>query len=352
MNIRALLFIVLNSLFFVSVYAQIDSIRFDNDQLIIGEIKLLDKGVLKIETDYSDSDFLIEWKKVSWLRTQSHFQIAMKDGVQHFSTISSINDSISLIVYDYNYLLPARTEADTIVGGLMAISTDEIVYLNAYDDKFKDRFSAAIDVGMDLAKAQNLRTITTRSMIGYKADKWSTDISFNTLQTTQDSTEAIKRSDGVLNYRYHLPRKWYLISTLSMLSNSEQKLDMRYNAQQGLGLFILRTNSAYWGGKLGANRNVERYNNETDDRNTWEAYFGTEIELYDIGDFSFSTNIMFYQGITEYKRQRVDASLDLKYDLPFDLYIRIGTSVNYDKIPADGADEYDYVLQTGFGWEW
>lgn len=345
-------FQILAVLFFVSTFAygQIDSVRFDNGQLIVGEIKSMDKGVLKIETDYSDSDFLIEWKKVVWLNTQSHFQISMKDGNQHFSSIISLNDSVSLIVANSTSLLLARHASDSSY--LMSINTNEIVYLNSYDDKFKDRFSAAIDFGIDLAKAKNLRTITTRGMVGYKADKWSSDFTYNTLQTTQDSTEAIKRSDGVFNFRYYLPRKWYLISTISLLSNSEQKLDMRYNAQQGLGLFIVRTNSAYWGGKFGLNRNLEQYNNETEDRNSWEAYVGTEFDLYDIGDFNLYSNVMFYQGLTATDRQRVDVSIDLKYDLPYDLYIRIGTSINYDNKPAIGAPEFDYIFQTGFGWEW
>ena len=332
--------------------AQIDSVRFENGNLLVGEIKSMEKGVLKMETDYSDSDFLIEWKKVVWLKTQSHFQISLENGSQYYSTVRSVNDSISIIVADYDYLIPRFGDDDTINGQKIALRTEEIVYLNSYNDKFSDRLSAAIDFGIDLAKAKNLKTITTRSMIGYKANKWSSDFTFNTLQTTQDSTDDIRRSDGTFNFRYHLPHKWYLISTLSLLSNSEQKLDMRYNAQQGLGLFIIRTNSAYWGGKLGANRNLERYNNDTEDRDSWEAYIGTELDLYDIGDFSLSLNISAYKGLTETNRYRSDAALDLKYDLPYDLYIRIGTSVNYDTDPAEGASKIDYIFQTGFGWEW
>lgn len=30
-----------------------------------GEIKSMNKGVLVIETDYSDSDFKIEWEKIA-----------------------------------------------------------------------------------------------------------------------------------------------------------------------------------------------------------------------------------------------------------------------------------------------
>ena len=123
-------------------------------------------------------------------------------------------------------------------------------------------------------------------------------------------------------------------------------------AQLGLGRFIIRTNSSYWGAKLGANRNIERYSNETEDRNSWEGYLGSELNLYDIGDFSLLTILMVYPGITEKGRWRGDFNLDTKYDLPYDFYIKIGLTFNYDNRPAEGASETDYIIQTGLGWEW
>ena len=42
-----------------TVIAQSDSIVFKNGNIIVGEIKSMDKGVLTIETSYSDKDFAI-----------------------------------------------------------------------------------------------------------------------------------------------------------------------------------------------------------------------------------------------------------------------------------------------------
>ena len=39
-------------------------------------------------------------------------------------------------------------------------------------------------------------------------------------------------------------------------------------------------------------------------------------------------------------------------DLPYDFYLKLGGTVNYDNKPAAGAGKTDYVVQTGFGWEW
>ena len=40
-----------------SVFSQIDAVTMKNGDLLIGEVKSLNKGVLVLETDYSDSDF-------------------------------------------------------------------------------------------------------------------------------------------------------------------------------------------------------------------------------------------------------------------------------------------------------
>ena len=45
-------------------YAQHDSLILKTGDVIVGEIKSLDKGVVTIETDYSKSDFTIEWSGI------------------------------------------------------------------------------------------------------------------------------------------------------------------------------------------------------------------------------------------------------------------------------------------------
>ena len=51
-------------------------------------------------------------------------------------------------------------------------------------------------------------------------------------------------------------------------------------------------------------------------------------------------------------RLRADGRSDAKYDLPFDLYVRAGLTVNYDNRPVVVGNELDYVFTKGFGWSW
>ncbi len=322
----------------VLVLSQADSLVFKNGNFMVGEIKSMDRGVFLIETDYSDDDFKFEWSQIYAIKTSSLFFITLTDGTKYYGTIESTAAPEGRILAIDNRII----ECDL----------NDIVNLQQLKKTFWDRLYASIDLGLSLAKANDLKQYTSRSTIGYRAEKWNADATFNTFFSTQSNAEDIERSDGKLNYFYVFPMRLYGIATFTMASNTEQKLDLRVNAQLGVGRFFIRTNDAYWGAKIGANRNIERYSSDTEDRNTWEGLLGTELNLYDIGDLSLFASIAAYPGITEKKRLRADFNLDTKYDLPYDFYIKIGLTVNYDNRPAEGAGETDYVFQTGFGWEW
>jgi len=172
------------------------------------------------------------------------------------------------------------------------------------------------------------------------------------LQSTQDDVDDIRRTESELNYRYVIGNSWYSIVTFSTLSNNEQLLDLRFNSQLGIARFLFRTNKAYWGIIAGANRNFETYSSESEDRKSWEGYVTTELNLYDIDDFSLLFSSTLYAGITEAGRWRSNTKMDIKYDLPLDFYIKIGATLNYDNKPIEGVSKVDYIIQTGLGWEW
>ena len=313
-----------------------DSLVFKNGNMMDGEIKTMNQGVIVVSTDYSDSDFKIDWSEIQGINTKTLFFITLSAEAKYYGTLKSISES--------------RVNILTVDKKVVECDLNDNVYLAPLKKDFLDRLYASIDIGLSLTKANNLRQLTSRSTIGYRAEKWLIDATFNAFYSIQDSVESIERGEGKINYIYVLPRVWYATTTISLASNTEQKLDLRINARLGLGRFIIRTNSAYWGVNLGLNRNVEQYTSETADRNSWEGYLGTELNLYDIGDLDLLTIIMAYPGITAKERFRADITLDTKYDLPYDFYIKIGLTINYDNRPAEGASETDYVLQNGFGW--
>ncbi len=316
---------------------QQDTLIFKNGDQLIGEVKSMDRGVVLIETDYSDSDFKIKWVDVKEIYSTTRFLISLYEGARINGTLKTLSaDKISISADD---------------GDIFEVGLSEIVYLNGLKSKFWDRVDASIDIGLKVTKANKLRQFSIQSALGYLADKWSTDLYYNDLLSSQDSISDTRRKDGGVNYRFYLPRDWYASPELTYLSNTEQALQSRVTAKLSLGKFIVHTNNLYWGVSAGTSLLKEAFTNDAESRNSAEMLLGTEVNLFDIGDLSFLSNLSVYPSLTEKKRFRSDFKIDAKYEFLDDFYIKFNLTLNYDNQPAVVGKETDYVYGISFGWE-
>lgn len=334
-----ILTLLLGSMGVVQVLAQTDSLILSNGDRIVGEIKNMDKGIIQIETDYSDSDFKIEWDQVSEIYSPRTYQITLSDGTQLRVLINSdpnnprqasINDNSTSRVID-----------------LM-----ELVYINPIEKRFISRLSAAVSIGYNFTASNNLSQFSSRIGLGYLADYWSLDGSLDIVKSNQDEVEDVSRTDGLITFKYFLKNDWYLIAQSDFLSNDEQKLKLRSAFSVGVGKFLIHTNKMDIGVNGGGVLNNEIFTDETiDDRNSVEAFLGGQLDMFDMGDLSLATGLTVYPSLTESGRVRTDFKFDMKYDLPLDFYINLGYTHNFDSKPIEGAAKNDYVLQTTIGWD-
>jgi hypothetical protein len=330
---------LLSILFISSAWAQTDSLIFTGGIVIIGEIKNLNRGVIVIETDYSDNDFKIEWSKVQEIYGTAEYIISLAGGERMTSTISTHpSDSSKVVLYQE--------------GVELNINISDVVYIKPVEEGFLQKLSASIDLGFTLTKANNLKQFSLRSNIGYLTNKWSADASLDAVRSAQDSIASTKRTDASVGFNYFLPKSWFALVYINFLQNDEQKLKLRSTPKVGIGNYLIQTNSIYWGVYAGADWNNENYTDPAiPNRSNAEANIGTELNLFDMGDLSLLTTLSAYKSISQGNRIRADFKFDIKYDLPLDFYIKLGYTHNYDSQPVEGASENDYVFQTTFGWE-
>jgi len=336
---REILFIAFVLFYASVVFSQNDSLILNNRNVIVGELKNMERGVATIETSYSDKDFNIEWDGIKEIYTTTSYLITTSGGDRYNGRIETIgNKKVRLFLLD----------SSTVEVPFM-----DIVYLKSVDKGFWDKIDAFVDVGFDMTKANNIITFSTRSGIEYMAPRWSLGLTFNILNTTQNDVDPVNRTDAGLSYKYFLPKSFYIPVSVTYLKSSEMNLNARWTTSAGAGYYVFQTNRLYWGLVTGGTFNVENYLPDSiPNLQSFEGFFGTELNLFDIGDFSLSTYVRAFPSFTESGRWRVDFNLDTKYDLPLEFYIKIGFSMNYDNRPVAGGSDMDYTLHTGVGWEW
>lgn len=320
-------------------FSQTDSLILNNGNVIIGEVKSLTKNVIAIETDYSDSDFKIEWNGIKEIYTERTFIIHLVGGNHVTGTISTASPTTLHIKGE---------EVDLI------IDKSSIVYLDEFGNNFLSNFYATIELGVNLTKANNFKQFSVGATAGYLQENWSLDMNYSDLRSSQDDVEDIKRTSGGLEYRYLLPKNWFLSASASLLSNTEQSLELRTLGKLGTGYFPIKNNVLYWNFGAGLSINNEDYTPPLDSVNvlSYEAYIGTEINLFNVSDFSLISNVFVYPSLTQSGRVRLDYMINTKYELPLDFYVGLNFTLNYDNQPAEAGKEVDYVFGATFGWDW
>ena len=319
--------------------AQLDTIVVNSGDIIVGDMKGMSRGVVTIETDYSDSDFKIEWTKVMKVNSKGAYIVSLESSERLITTIRTRPSDSSTVVLLKN-------------GEEVNIAIADIVFIKGVDEGFIDRLSASIDFGFTLTKANNLKQFSSRSSLGYLANNWSADASLDAVRSSQDSVASTERTDASATFNYFLWKGWFVYTSASFLQNDEQKLELRSTPKLGIGNYIIQTNHMYLSLFLGAAWNNETYTDPTiPNRSDAEANIGAELNLFDIGDFRFLTSLSVYKSITNGGRKRADFKIDLKYDLPLDFYIKMSLTYNFDNQPVEGASNTDYVFTTSFGWE-
>ena len=212
--------------------AQLDTIVVSSGDIIVGDIKSMSRGVVTIETDYSDSDFKIEWTKVMKVNSKGAYIVSLESSERLITTIRTRPSDSSTVVLLKN-------------GEEVNIAIADIVFIKGVDEGFIDRLSASIDFGFTLTKANNLKQFSSRSSLGYLANNWSADASLDAVRSSQDSVASTERTDASATFNYFLWKGWFAYASASFLQNDEQKLELRSTPKLGIGNYIIQTNHMY-----------------------------------------------------------------------------------------------------------
>jgi hypothetical protein len=323
-----------------SAQGQNDTIVSRDGNMLVGEIKSLEKGVLFLETSYSDKDFNIEWDKVSEVRSDRTFLIYLSDGRRLNGSVHSSPGG------DPGFVVISGAFGNLIIDELLMI-----FYMKPVERSFIGKLDASIELGYSYTKTQNHHQFNSRSNLGYFAETWGADASFNINRSRQDSVATTRRTEGTVGARLFLRKSWFLALSNNFLQSDEQKLELRSTTNFLTGHFLINTYKTYWGVGVGFAYNNERFQTDDPDVQSGEGLLSSELNLFAHENLSLLTAIKVYPGITVKGRIRSDFKFDLKYDLPLDFFIKLGFSHNYDNKPVEGASRQDYVIQTTFGWE-
>lgn len=325
-------------IFFVFIAnAQKDTLKLKNKDVLVGTLESFDLGVLIFSTSYSDKDFQIEFNKITEIFIEKKCLVTLTKSRRRFGIVRSIKPGIVSIATN-----------DHLVE-IFKIS--ELISFQEVSEDRRKRFTASLDFGYDFTKAQNKKQGSINGTIGYIGQLWVTNASLDVLHSQQDEVDDIQRTDAKADLRRLISKTWYLIGELNFLSNTEQALNGRYTPNLGMGKLLASTSKLYLGVSTGIAFNFETYVDPSLDKNSTETFLKANLNMFNYEDISLTTELKISPTISTIGRVRADYNLTLKYDLPYDFYIKTGFTLNYDNEPAIEGNQNDYIFSSGFGWE-
>lgn len=317
-----------------------DSIVFESGDNIVGKIKQLDRGILKVKTKYSKSDFQIKWLKVKEIYSDRNYTIYLSSGQEIFGKIQMDRKDkrFAYIIQENNLKRP--------------IVFKDIIFIKRIDKKFWDRLKANIDAGYTWTKANNQHQISVQAGLTYYGRKFQFGGNTNIVRSYQDSATTIKRTEGTFDIQVYMPHDFFYFLHNNLLSNTEQLIQLRSGTSTGFGYYYVSDNRMKGHVSLGVTWNNERFSNDTINRNSLEGFIGFKYEIFNLGDINIETYVNTMPSLSDLGRIRVDLKAYARYKFPFDMYIGASFTLNYDNRPTQDASPIDYVLQTSIGWTW
>jgi len=318
-----------------------DLIVFMNGDRITGEIKGLEHNRLKISTDHMGTLF-VEWDKVARLQSDQHLLLESEDGVRY-----------------YGQLKPAKGDGRVLIDPVDIGASPEDVAMTSIvraqpieGGDFIDRLDGYMSAGLDLAKANDRRSVDFAAGLSSRTRKreWALDGSMNLTDDT--SAETSERYEVQFDYRQLLRERNFYLGFGQLLRNSELDLNLRSTVGGGFGRYLVQTNTSDWSGGFGLAYSHENYTGgEQFDSLEAVLYTSFSVFRYDFPETDIGGTLSVLPSLTQSGRVRSELDLRAKYEFIDDLYFELRMYGSYDsKPPGEATENSDYGLVTSLGY--
>ena len=229
--------------------AQNDTLVINNEDRIIGEILKMDKGFMYLDADYGDETFKIDWKTISFVKSNRSYLVLLSNG-------NRINfDSIEYEKKENSFILKNRH--NSIIGDSI-----EIVFMRPVEDKFISRFDADVSAGFNYTKSTSLRQLSIIANAEYNSKYWTGITDFSYVLNSQKKVNDTYRTELDTRASLHLNKNYFLFYGLKFLSVSELNLNLRITNKIGVGRYFIRNNIMYFAAGVGVTWNNETYHSD------------------------------------------------------------------------------------------
>ena len=316
-----------------------DVVIMMNGDRFVGEIKGLELGRLEFKAPYMAESVNLDWTKIAEMESIRQFRVEFEDGelrtgVIHRSVGSPDND---FTVVD--------------VGGPVMRGALAVVSIQALEGGFVHRLRGSADIGVSMRPVATEYQWNANLSAEYPAETFRAFLQTSSFFNRKKGSEDTVRDSLTFAYYQFLSRQWFLAGMTNLLRDNQLNLSLRATVSAAPGHFFIRSNStglAVFGGIASTH---EKYFDTNTSRNGThaEGLAGMEFSSVQFAKSQVKSTFLYYIGITQQGRQRIDWESSISWKFWKDFYWKMSALENFDSRPPVGAHRNDFSLTTTFG---
>ena len=327
-----ILITILSFLPLLSLSQQKDSVFLYNGQVLIGDIKNVNLGVITID-DVDLKLISVKLYKIKVMKTAHRFRIETNDKEIYFGTLNETGKN--------GWIEIMADNEDTVVIRITDIST--MIFLGK---TFFKRLDGNIGAGFSYSKASSIGQFNFNSSVSYVTPKLENQFKASTIGSIDSSQYSRDNENAELFSNYNFNTTWIAAGMLSYQRNLELMLKRRFQEFLGAGnKLIVRKNL-----QLLAISGIAL----SQEKNTDGVRTGSLVEVPAILRFNFynfqhpniqiSSSQSVYFGITEKGRVRYNGSTDFSWELIKDFSFTFSFYNNFDNKSSGSSTDFGIVM--------
>lgn len=318
---------------------KIDIITMRNGDVVHGEIKSLERGLLEVSTSFMGT-VNIEWRGVLRIESPQFFEVETTTGVRLFGT------------------MPDGLEDDVIMIGAPGLAERleriDVVRIYQLDQGFWDRLDGFVDFGYTFARANRNTQYTLGTEVGFNTDKSTIKVDFNSQLTNSKDREPQTQNTVNVSLDRSMSERWFGVGLAQFAQNDELDLSLRQLYGGGIGRYTIQTNRTLLSWWAGAGFTRERFFSNDDPINSVEAIavLNHSYFIFEGNNTDLTTQVAFFPNLSDFGRIRINLNTRIRWEIFKDFTWNVTFRNDFDsRPPTEGSETNDFTLSTSVGFK-
>jgi putative salt-induced outer membrane protein YdiY len=320
-----------------------DQVWLKNGDHMTGEIKKLQMGIFYFKPDYALDSIEIDWTRVDRIESVEHFNVILTSGETHSGIIRKVPESQNPDDFSIN---------DD--GMIVMVPRLEVVNIQPQKSSLWAQLNGSIDYGFSYVSGNNQVQSSLGANAAYRGEKNQMTGSLSSSFSGQSDVENTTREAFTGDYSRILTPKYFVTGLTTLLSSSQQQLDLRTTVGGAFGRTLVRTDRTSFVTAWGAVGSHEKYTSEsaqTPSGTSTEALLTLDFSNFRFKTYSVTSNFRAYPSLSTWGRVRMSTETNVSWEFIKDLYWNLRVYENFDSKPPVNAPKNDFGITTGLGWK-